>query len=200
MFKMKAAVLCLLLCSFLAGCKEKAAEQALTVQPGAAPVAVSGTPTEQVQKTIQRYNQLLAQGYENLNMTPLQEVATKDQAEKAYVHMAAIGEGKAKMVSELKKITFTRLEFPQPGKCLTATDEIWDFAYQNLRTGAKEGERKDFLYHVTYSLESQGGRWMITDIVAGSDEPDKQPAEPRRISVDPPLPAGHGASVGGTRN
>ena len=176
----------------LSGCKGKPADAPkATYQPGVA-IVISGTPEEKVEKTVQRYNQLLAEGYRTLNMNALQEVTTADQAEKAYVHMAAIGEGKAKMVSELKKISFSKTQFPQANKCTTSTDEVWDFAYQNIATGATTGVEKNFLYHVNYTLEMQGDRWLITDISASSEEPDKKPAQPRSITVGQP-PPGHGA-------
>jgi hypothetical protein len=200
MSKIKAAVLALMACLSLTGCQEKpATDQAAKIRPGAPPVVVSGTPAEQVQKTVLRYNQLLAQGYQSLNMTPLQEVASKDQAEKAYVHMAALGEGKVKMQSQLNKITFGKLDFPQPDKCRTTTDELWDFAYLDIQTGAKQDERKNFLYHVNYSLELQGGRWVVTDIVASFEEPAAQQPQPRSLHGDKPLPDGHGAAVDKSR-
>jgi hypothetical protein len=162
----------------LSGCTDRPAPapKAVSGQQEAA-VVVSGTPTQKVQLTVRRYNQLLAQGYRSLNMNPLQEVATTEQAEKAYVHMAAIGEGKAKMVSNLKKLSFLKTEFPQPDLCQVATDEVWDFAYHDIGSGAKTGEQKDFLYHVSYKLQLKGERWLITDIVASSEEPGKAPGQ-----------------------
>lgn len=194
---MKSRVLAIALLAGLAlvGCKEKKAAPPADVAPPTTPVAIVGTPTEQAQKTVERYNQLLAEGYRNLNMTPLQEVASEKQAEKAYIHMSALGEGKSKMISQLKKITFLKTEFPTPQKCLVSTDELWDFAYHNIETGAKAGEQKNFLYHVNYTLEQKDGRWQITDIFASSDEPEKA-AQPRQIKVEEKAP-GQGTSGSG---
>jgi len=148
-------------------------------QESAAPPAKAATPVplqtdlpreELVKKVIARYNYLLAEGYKNLNMNPLQEVASVLQAEKAYSHMAAIGEGKVRMVSQLKKMNFVHVNFPSDGKAEVQTHEIWDFAYTDIKTGRKNEEVKDFPYDVNYTLEAKDGRWLITDIVAGSEQ------------------------------
>lgn len=135
------------------------------------PTYTGGTRMDAVKNTILRYNELLAFGYEHLDMTPLQEVTSARQAEKAYSHMAAIGEGGVRMLSRLKRIDFTGVSFPSPGKASVRTREVWDFAYHDMKSGAKEEEERDFSYLMTYILEEDSGRWLITDsAAAGGDK------------------------------
>ena len=126
-------------------------------------------------KLIATYNTLLSEGYKSTNMTKLQEVTTPDLAEKAYDHMAAIGEGKSRMVSELKKMDFVETDCATPGKCRVVTKERWDFAYADVLTGARSNEVKDYLYDVQYVLENRQGRWIIVEITATGEERKELP-------------------------
>lgn len=180
--------------ALLVSCREKA-EPAKAPTAASAPSAPStkeaippfkpryngGTPEDQVKNTVVRYNELVSYGYRNLDMTPLQEVATQDQAEKAYIHMAAIGEGTARMISTLKRIDFDPFS-AAGGKVRVNTREVWDFLYVDIKTGVKKGEEKDFVYLVSYALEpAKGGGWTITDITATSNEKSRPVPAPRRI-------------------
>ena len=134
------------------------------------PAYNGGTRTDAVKNAILRYNELLAFGYEHLDMTTLQEVTNERQAEKAYFHMAAIGEGGVRMLSRLKRVDFTGVSFPSPGKASARTREVWDFAYHDIKSGTKKEKEKDFGYLMTYILEEENGRWLITDSVAAGEE------------------------------
>lgn len=182
-FGLKRVFVLMLMLAALAGCSEKKREpQPPPPQAGAPLPPQPNLPREElVKKIVERYNELLAAGYRSLNMNPLQEVATPAQAEKVYTHMAALGEGSVRMVSRLKKIDYVRLRFPGEAKAEVGTRELWDFAYTDIKTGAKNEEEKDFPYDVTYTLEKKDGRWFITDVVASSERDarekmKKQPA------------------------
>lgn len=180
---MKRIMMLMLMLAALSGCSEKKQESSPPPALGGAllPPQPNLPREELVKKVVERYTELLAAGYQNLNMNPLQEVATPALAEKAYVHMAAIGEGKVRMVSRLKKIDYVQLRFPGEEKAEVRTHEIWDFAYTDIKTGKANEEEKDFPYDVTYTLEKKEGRWLITDLVASSERDarenmKKQPA------------------------
>lgn len=173
--------LALLSWTMLAGCNGSPVEKQAEAGKEKPPVAVGvpqrvdlftgNTAEDQVKNTIMRYNQLLVYGYDKLNMNPLQEVATVRQAEKAYHHMAAIGEGGVRMTSAVKKTDFTKITFPIPEKAEVKTRELWDFAYNDIKTGVKKEEMKDFVYLMNYWLERQNGRWIIVDIRAAEETP-----------------------------
>jgi hypothetical protein len=118
----------------------------------------------EIKRVVSRYNELLIWGYKNLNMNPLQEVATPEQATKLYFHMSAIGEGKLRMESSLKSLDFTKMEFSKKDEAVVETREVWDFAHIDTNTGKKYAEEKDFVYEMGYHLKKQTGRWMITEV------------------------------------
>jgi hypothetical protein len=170
-------LICLtLLLAICSGCSRKKEETpAPPLQTGALLPPQPNLPREELMKwVVQRYNVLLSEGYRTLNMNPMQEVATNDQAEKLYIHMAAIGEGKVRMVSQLKKIDFVQILFPREDRASVRTHEIWDFSYNDIRTGKRNEEVTDFPYDVTYSLEKMDGRWLIADVVAISEQDERE--------------------------
>lgn len=172
-------------CLMLTACTKKADEpkKGKAAVPPREAVFIGAAPEDQVKNVIMRYNQLLVFGYDNLNMNPLQEVAVIRLAEKAYHHMAAIGEGGARMVSHVTKIDFPNVSFASPGKALVKTREVWDYAYHDIDTGVKKEEIKNFVYLVDYRLEHQEGRWMIVDIAAreeASSKPPQSQQEPKK--------------------
>src|SRR6185369_7005507 len=163
----------LFLISAITGCRESATNK---VSESARPQASAASgASEESHKLIERYNQLLCDGYKTMNMTSLQEVATKELAERAYYHMAAIGEGKSRMVSELKRINFVETDCSKPSKCRVVTKEWWDFGYADILTGQRSNEVKDYIYDVQYLLENREGRWLITEIAATGEERKELP-------------------------
>ena len=167
-----AALIIFILTASIFGCKQSEPDK--TVDAGTPPFAASSA-TEEAHRLIARYNQLLSEGYKTTNMTKLQEVATAELAEKAYYHMAAIGEVKSRMVSELKKIDFPETDCSKPSKCRVVTRELWDFGYADILTGQKSNEVKDYIYDVQYILENRQGRWIITEITAKGEERKELP-------------------------
>ncbi|ABB30817.1 hypothetical protein GeomeDRAFT_0891 [Geobacter metallireducens RCH3] len=135
-----------LLCLLSAGCGRDSADVA------------------QIKRGIARYNQLLVEGYKGLNMNYLQEVATPELATKAYYHMSAIGEGKLRMESALKELTFNRIELRRKDEAIVETREVWDFRYVEMKTGKTYYEEKDFVYEMGYTLKKHAEKWTITHI------------------------------------
>jgi len=127
-----------------------------------------------VKGTIMRYNQLLSDGYRSLNMNPLQEVATPEQATKLYHHMAALGEGKVKMDSTLKDIQFVKVTFPKPDESSVTTREKWDFTHLDIASGRKVYEERDFVYEMEYGLKYVNGHWVIHQVTTLGGEGAKK--------------------------
>jgi hypothetical protein len=162
----------LLLVAVLAGCTDSSPNK--VTEPSKTP-SPSSTVADSAHNMIKRYNQLLSEGYKTTNMTKLQEVVTPELAEKAYYHMAAIGEGKTRMMSELKKIDFIETDCSNPVKCRVVTKEQWDFGFVDILTGQKSNEVKDYIYDVQYLLENRQGRWVIVEITATGEERKELP-------------------------
>ncbi len=150
--------------------------------------ATESPESKQVKGVIMQYNALLAEGYKNLNMNPLQLVASEDVATKAYYHMAALGEGKVRMVSVLKDMKFKEVKFPSPDTATVTTREIWDFTHNDINTGKKVYEEKGYPYDMTYELKKGGGKWKIYDVSAVGEERDDNAGAARPG-------AGHGSAA-----
>ncbi|WP_298268819.1 hypothetical protein [Geobacter sp.] len=117
-----------------------------------------------VEETVRRYNQLLAQGYESLNMTPLTEVAEMEQATKVYSHMAALGEARTRMIPALREIAFSDFRFPNVSSASVRTREVWDFRHLNIDTGKVTRDEKGVVYHLAYRLALKGDRLMVREV------------------------------------
>jgi hypothetical protein len=127
---------------------------------------VESPESKQVKGVIMQYNTLLAEGYKKMNMNPLQAVASEDVATKAYYHMAALGEGKVRMVSVLKEMTFDEIAFPLSGAATVTTRETWDFIQVNFVTGKTVLEEKGYPYMMTYELKNDAGQWKVVKVMA----------------------------------
>lgn len=119
--------------------------------------------TEPLTDTIWRYNSLLGEGYRNLDMSRLSLVATKGQAEKVYHHMAALGEGRMKMVAVLDSMDFLAVEPDGPARARVVTEEQWDYRYANIDTG-HEAMRNTVSYRLRYHLQRTDGIWQVGGI------------------------------------
>lgn len=155
--------------------------------------SIGNGDVQAVKSIIMRYNRLVAEGYRKQNMNPLQEVASKDHALKLYYHMSALGEGKLRMDSTLKDLSFTRLEFPRSGEAIVETKEIWDFTQTDTTTGRKYYEEKDYIYVMGYRLKKNGASWLITSVntIAGTSVNTTIPRPRVERKVNIALPSGH---------
>ena len=126
--------------------------------------STSKTDTGRIEEAIRRYNTLLAEGYRTQDMNPLQEVTTREQAVKLYHHMAALGEGRLRLESQLKEIDFKKIERRDTGHAVVETEEIWDFTHYRTDSGEKHAEERDFVYRMGYILQKKDGRWVITEV------------------------------------
>ena len=119
----------------------------------------------EVKNTILRYNQLLAEGYARMNMTPLQEVATLEQATKVYHHMAALGEAKIRMESKLAGIEFLDIQFPGKDSARVKTKEKWN--YVHISIGSKMPAQtvvQGLIYNLSYDLIKKNGKWLVSSV------------------------------------
>jgi hypothetical protein len=98
-------------------------------------------------------------------MTRIQEVATKEQALKVFNHMAALGEAKIRMESQLVDIEFLDIQVAEPGSAKVKTREEWHYTHVN--TDAKiPGQRsvKGLIYELSYELVRRNDRWLVSSV------------------------------------
>ena len=121
--------------------------------------------TLQVKDTILRYNQLLAEGYARMNMTPLKEVTTDEHAQKVYHHMAALGEAKIRMESKLIDIEFSDIQFPKKDFTKVKTKEKWDYTHVNIGTKMPaQTVVQGLIYKLSYEIIKKNGKWLVSSV------------------------------------
>jgi len=126
-----------------------------------------------LEDTIIRYNSLLAEGYRTLNMNPLIQAATKESAQKAYYHMAALGEERRRMEATLERITFLHSTVTDETHAEMETDEEWKYVHYNIDT-KEEVSRNSVHYRLKYLLVMEGGKWLVSDIEIEKEESGKE--------------------------
>lgn len=146
--------------------------------------------TEEVKGAVKRYAALLSQGYASMNMTGLTQAAEEPQVAKVYFHMAALGEGRLRMMSELKDISFRDVRFGSATSASVKTREVWDFRHVNIDTGKVERDEKGFVYRMDYHLAKKNGAWLVRD--AASEAKGEQDAGKKAA---PPVPAAGGGAA-----
>lgn len=127
---------------------------------------------EQPKVAVTRYTVLLAEGYRNLNMNPLVQVATEEQATKAYYYMAAIGEARIKMDAKIQDIKFIDFKAVAGGKAEVRTEERWDYTYINIDSG-KPVFDNSITYRLKYVLTKKSDRWLVANITIEKAEEKK---------------------------
>ena len=125
-----------------------------------------------IEAAVTWYNALLAEGYRNLRMNSLVQVATEKCATKAYVHMASLGEAGLKMDANLKKIDFGDITDIATDKVEASTEEIWDYIYWDIKTG-KQLFDNTVTYSLVYKLEKRSDKWLVTDITVKKTQESK---------------------------
>ncbi len=116
-----------------------------------------------VEAAVTWYDALLADGYRNLKMNSLAQVATAQMAEKAYYQMAATGEAGLKMDSKLQEITFAPLQEITPNTVTIAAEEEWEYVYWEIKSG-KRLFANTVHYSLTYTLSHTTDKWLVADI------------------------------------
>lgn len=137
----------------------------------AAPGCMTTPAPEQraVQHVVIQYNAALAEGFRRMDMNTLSSVATRDQAQTEYHQMAALGEGKVRLLATLVDIRFLSTKVDED-KAVAETEERWD--YEQVSTEASETLRveKGVVYRLRYELVRESGRWLVDRVKEIVDE------------------------------
>ncbi len=115
-----------------------------------------------------QYNTLLADGYRNLNMSQLTKFATRERAQKAYYHMAALGEGRQKMDAKLNNISFSSVTIMLPDTSEVKTIEEWDYTHINIDTNEVVLSKSE-IYENTYVLTKDKDTWLVKEITVNKE-------------------------------
>jgi len=150
----------------------------VAITAGCAPEPSSSAgDTEAVKTAVRGYNEALVRAYASLDMNELNAAATKEQAEKDFYLMAALGEGRMQMIATLKSVEFGDVTFPTEGRAIVTTEEIWDYDHVSLDTSATVRQERDVTYTLRYDLVLQDGNWLL-NAVTPLDNPSSEETTP----------------------
>ena len=123
-----------------------------------------------------------------MNMDPLREVATTDQAAKEYRHMAALREALIRMKSSLKHIEFSQATFTDRDEASMVTRETWDYTHVNTRTGAAMNVQQNvrFTQGVRLFNLKEGDKLVSAAVLdPEEDEPETSEGEAPQVASSP---------------
>jgi hypothetical protein len=106
-------------------------------------------------------------------MIRLQDVATEEQALKAYNHMSALGEAKIRMESKLINIEFLDIQLCGEKMAEVKTMEKWNYTHVNTDTQMPRQTVQGLIYNLSYELVKKDGKWLVSSVsVSGEDKPE----------------------------
>lgn len=134
--------------------------------------------TQAVRQTVMAYTEALARGFETLDMNALNQVATEEQATQAFFLMAALGESRVRMTSELKDIEFGEVTFAEEGQASATTTETWDYDHISIDTSETVRSERGVVYRLRYDLALTDGRWFVTNVTCIDETPESEESTP----------------------
>jgi hypothetical protein len=172
----------LLTAALLSGCGPKAA-----VSSGLGP----GVSREEgLHRLVQTYDVRLAEGFKKQDMNTLNKVATEDQATTEYYQMAALGEGKVRLLSTPKSVRFLSTAFSSTDTATVETEETWDYVQVSTETSAVLRTEKGVVYRLRYVIVRRDGRWLVDSVKeTRSPSGDGQGTKPGAARPQRQLPA-----------
>lgn len=135
--------------------------------------------TSAVTDVVIAYTEVLPVAFETFDMNALNQVATEEHAQEKYIFMAALGEGRVQMLSELRDIEFGEVTFPEEGVASVTTTETWDYDHVSLDTSETVRTERGVVYRLRYDLAIQpDGRWFVTAVTSVDEPPVGEDATP----------------------
>lgn len=139
-----------------------------------------------IRATLERYNQLLTEGYRALDMNQMREVATQLQSENEYIHMSSLAEGGVRLDPTLVEFDVIKVSI-EATSATAETKETWDYRHYARANGELVLEEKGLVYHLAWDLEKQpAGNWLVSDVRAISATSTTEPAQMGTITPTPP--------------
>jgi len=123
-----------------------------------------------VRHAVAAYDVALARAFESLDMNELNGVATEEQATSEYYLMAALGEGRIRMVSQLVSLEFGEVTFIGEGAARVTATEVWNYDHVSLDTSETVRSERGVVYHLLYDLVLDGDRWLVAGVTSLDDQ------------------------------
>jgi hypothetical protein len=161
----------LVILALLSGCVPKAA-----VSPRPGPHV---SREEELHRLVETYAVRLAEGFKKQDMNTLNKVATEDQATTEYYQMAALGEGKVRLLSTPKSLRFVSTVLSSEDTATVQTEETWDYVQVSTETSAVLRTEKGVVYRLRYVIVRRDARWLVDSVKElGSAKGDGNAAKP----------------------
>jgi len=159
---------------------------ALALSAGCSSAPGMSEDEKAIRATLERYNQLLTEGYRALDMNRMGEVATKLQSENEYIHMSSLAEGGVRLDPTLKKLDVLSVSI-EATSATAETEETWDYRHYSRASGDLVLEETGLVYRLAWDLEKQPtGQWLVSDVRAISATSTTEPAQLGTITPTPP--------------
>lgn len=136
---------------------------------GCAPGSSANEEADAVKAAVHTYNEALIRAFTEMDMNELNTTATKEQAEKEYGFMVALGESRVRMIGVMRSIEFGEATFTGDASATVTTTEVWDYRHESLDTSETVREETGVVYRLRYDFVMQDGRWLV-DAVTSLDE------------------------------
>lgn len=131
-----------------------------------------------VESAVIAHNQALIRAFASMDMNHLSGSATEEQAQREFSLMAALGEGRVRMLSTLVEIEFGEVTFPAEDQASVTTTETWDYVHESLDTSETVRSEQGVVYNLRYDLVLQDGRWLVDRVTSLDEPPTSEGAAP----------------------
>ncbi len=118
-----------------------------------------------MKELIKQYNNLLSEAYITMDLTELNKILTENHAVRLETRLTNVRKSQRRMESELKKIEFKDIVFPDDKSVIVSTKEVWDIRHIDLKTKKMIKEHKGYVYDLRYELAKKGDTWLIDNVV-----------------------------------
>lgn len=129
---------------------------------------------EAVRESVRAYNEALVRAFAEFDMNELNVAATKEQAEREFYLMAALGEARVQMVATLTSVEFGEVTFPAEGQASVTTEESWDYDHVSLDTSETVRQERGVEYRLRYDLVLQDGHWLVDAVTPMDVSPSEE--------------------------
>lgn len=112
-----------------------------------------------------------------MDMTHLQKVATQEHSQKVYRHMAALGEARIRMQSQLVHIDFLDVQLSEENIAQIKTRETWNYTHVNIDT-KMPGQTivEGLIYTLSYELVMEHGQWFVSSVTVLEEDRVENPS------------------------
>ena len=132
---------------------------------GCQPHADASADLDRIRDTVVLYDELLAEGYTSMDMSPLTGVATEAHVQELYHHMAALGGAGIRMEPELLELRFENVDSCGEGLAKVETTEAWRYVHVNTSDEMPAYTVvENQTYELSYDLTKYNDTWLVSSV------------------------------------